>query len=400
MTDFDFLPSLRPAVNGLALIGATLLAGLICGELFRRVLRLPRITGYVLAGLALGPGTLDLVGEELRESARILLEVALGLILFELGSRVDYQWLRRNPWLLAMSLAESALSFAFIYVVLALLDVAPLHALLAAAIGMATAPSVLLMVIHDQRADGPLTEQAVNLTALNNALAVLTFTMLLAQLHMQYQAGLHVVLLHPVYLLAGSLLLGWLSSMLVLLLARWLGKREDLQFVLLVGVILLTVGCAVMLKLSVLIALLALGVMARNRDRHRSLLPVEFGSAAQFFFVGLFVLTGAYLSPRALLEAGWVALAYVAARTTGKLLGIALFAPLTGLRPRKAGLLGLSLTPMAAVAVVLVQVTTQVYPAFGEELAAIVLSAVLLLAIVGPGAVQFALRLAGETRKA
>jgi Kef-type K+ transport system membrane component KefB len=400
MTDFDFLPSLRPAVNGLALIGATLLAGLICGELFRRVLRLPRITGYVLAGLALGPGTLDLVGEELRESARILLEVALGLILFELGSRVDYQWLRRNPWLLAMSLAESALSFALIYVVLALLDVAPLHALLAAAIGMATAPSVLLMVIHDQRADGPLTEQAVNLTALNNALAVLTFTMLLAQLHMQYQAGLHVVLLHPVYLLAGSLLLGWLSSMLVLLLARWLGKREDLQFVLLVGVILLTVGCAVMLKLSVLIALLALGVMARNRDRHRSLLPVEFGSAAQFFFVGLFVLTGAYLSPRALLEAGWVALAYVAARTTGKLLGIALFAPLTGLRPRKAGLLGLSLTPMAAVAVVLVQVTTQVYPAFGEELAAIVLSAVLLLAIVGPGAVQFALRLAGETRKA
>jgi Kef-type K+ transport system membrane component KefB len=400
MTDFDFLPSLRPAVNGLALIGATLLAGLICGELFRRVLRLPRITGYVLAGLALGPGTLDLMGEELRESARILLEVALGLILFELGSRVDYQWLRRNPWLLAMSLAESALSFAFIYVVLALLDVAPLHALLAAAIGMATAPSVLLMVIHDQRADGPLTEQAVNLTALNNALAVLTFTMLLAQLHMQYQAGLHVVLLHPVYLLAGSLLLGWLSSMLVLLLARWLGKREDLQFVLLVGVILLTVGCAVMLKLSVLIALLALGVMARNRDRHRSLLPVEFGSAAQFFFVGLFVLTGAYLSPRALLEAGWVALAYVAARTTGKLLGIALFAPLTGLRPRKAGLLGLSLTPMAAVAVVLVQVTTQVYPAFGEELAAIVLSAVLLLAIVGPGAVQFALRLAGETRKA
>jgi hypothetical protein len=55
---------------------------------------------------------------------------------------------------------------------------------------------------------------------------------------------------------------------------------------------------------------------------------------------------------------------------------------------------------MAAVAVVLVQVTTQVYPAFGEELAAIILSAVLLLAIVGPGAVQVALRLAGEARKA
>jgi Kef-type K+ transport system membrane component KefB len=400
MHDVDFLPSLPLPLTGLALIGATLLAGLICGELFQRVLRLPRITGYVLAGLVLGPGTLDLMGEELRDSARILLEVALGLILFELGSRVDYLWLRRNPWLLATSLAESVLSFLAIYFVLAALAVAPLHALIAAAIGMGTSPSVLLMVIHDQRADGPLTEQAVNLTALNNAFAVLTFTMLLAQLHMQYQAGLHVVLLHPVYLLAGSLLLGWLASMLMLLLARWLGKLEDLQFVLLVGVILLTVGCAVMLKLSVLIALLALGVIARNRDRHRSLLPVEFGTAAQFFFVGLFVLTGAYLSAADLLRAGWVALAYVAARTLGKLLGIALFAPLSGLRPRKAGLLGLALTPMAGVAVVLVQVTTQVYPVFGEELAPIVLSAVLLLAIVSPGAVQLALRLAGETREA
>ena len=298
MHDVDFLPSLSPPVSGLALIGATLLAGLICGELFRRVLRLPRITGYVLAGLMLGPSTLALVGDGVRDSARILLEVALGLILFELGSRLDFQWLRRNPWLLATSLAESALSFGFIYFVLTALSVEPLHALIAAAIGVATSPSILLMVIHDQRADGPLTEQALNLTALNNAIAVLIFTMLLAQLHMQYQAGLHVVLLHPVYLLAGSLLLGWLASMLMLLLARWLGKLEDLQFVLLVGVILLTVGCAVMLRLSVLIALLALGVIARNRDRHRSLLPVEFGTAAQFFFIGLFVLTGAYLTPR------------------------------------------------------------------------------------------------------
>src|SRR5262245_53767411 len=400
MHHVEFLPSLPLPVSGLALIGVTLLAGLISGELLRRVLRLPRITGYVLAGLVLGPTTLALVGDGVRESARILLEVALGLILFELGTRLHVQWVRLNLWPLVTSLAESSLSFSCIYVVLAALSVAPLYALIAAAIGTATSPSVLLMVIHDQRADGPLTEQAVNLTALNNAFAVLTFTMLLAQLHMQYQAGLHVVLLHPVYLLAGSLLLGWLASMLILVLARWLGKFEDLQFVLLVGVILVTVGCAVILKLSVLIALLALGVMARNRDRRRSLLPVEFGTAAQFFFIGLFVLTGAYLSPTALLQAGWLALAYVGARVVGKLLGIMLFAPLSGLRPRKAGLLGLALTPMAGVAVVLVQVTIQVYPAFGEELAAIVLSAVLLLAIVSPAAVQFALRLAGETRQA
>jgi hypothetical protein len=165
-----------------------------------------------------------------------------------------------------------------------------------------------------------------------------------------------------------------------------------------VGVILLTVGCALTLKLSVLIALLALGVIARNRDRHRCLLPVEFGTAAQFFFLGLFVLTGAYLSLQDLVAAGWIAAAYIAARLGGKLLGILAFAPLSGLRLRKAGLLSLTLMPMSAVAVILVHATSQQYPGFGIRLGEIVLSAVLLFDLVGPLAAQVAFRLAGETR--
>ncbi len=59
------------------------------------------------------------------EDARLMLDIALGLILFELGSRLDWQWFRRNRWLLASSVAEIALSFGFIYLVLALLRPAP-----------------------------------------------------------------------------------------------------------------------------------------------------------------------------------------------------------------------------------------------------------------------------------
>ncbi|HZN46845.1 MAG TPA: sodium:proton exchanger, partial [Ramlibacter sp.] len=75
------------------------------------------------------------------------------------------------------------------------------------------------------------------------------------------------------------------------------------------------------------------------------------------------------------------------------------FAPLSGLRVRKAGLLGLALMPMSAVAVMLVDFTRRVYPAFGVELAAIVMSAVLVMALAGPALTQAALRLAGEARE-
>jgi hypothetical protein len=52
---------------------------------------------------------------------------------------------------------------------------------------------------------------------------------------------------------------------------------------------------------------------------------------------------------------------------------------------------------MSGLAVVMVYDTALLYPRFGAELAAVVLSAVALLELIGPLATQFALRRAGET---
>jgi len=394
----DFLPAFPLALGDITWAGAILLAGLACGELFRRVLALPRITGYLLAGTLLGPGALGVVDAGMRDGARVVLDIALGLVLFELGSRLDLSWLRKNRWLIATSIAESALAFLAVYLALRALSVPPLLASMAAAIGIGTAPSVLLAVVHEQRADGPLSEHAVNLTALNSTFSVVLVTMLLANLHLEYAGGLHVILLHPAYLLAGALALAVAASALTLGLARWLGKREVLQFILLVSMIFLLVGLAGALRVSVLLTLLVFGIVARNRDRERCLMPVEFGTNAQFFIVALFVLTGAHLEWSDVALAGLPALVFVAARFGGKLLGVLAFAPLAGLQPKKAALLALLLSPMAAVAVVLVHFTSQHYPEFGLELSGIVLSGVLVMTLVGPALAQLALVQGGESR--
>ena len=399
MEALDFLPAFPFALGELTWAGAILLAGLACGELFRRVLSLPRISGYLLAGTLLGPGALGILDEGMRDSARLVLDIALGLVLFELGSRLELAWLRKNRWLIVTSLAESALAFLLVYFALRALSVTPLLAAMAAAIGMGTAPSVLLAVLHEQRADGPLTEHAVNLTALNSMFSVVAVTMLLANLHMDYAGGLYVMLLHPAYLLAGALALGIAASAVTLLFAGWLGKREVLQFILLVSMIFLLVGLATALRVSVLLTLLAFGIVVRNRDRGRHLMPVEFGTNAQFFIVGLFVLTGAHLEWRDVALAGLPAVAFVAARFLGKLLGVLAFAPLSGLPPRKAALLALLLSPMAAVAVLLVQFTSEHYPAFGVELAGIVLAGVLVMTLLGPALAQLGMVLGGESRQ-
>jgi Kef-type K+ transport system membrane component KefB len=396
MPGFDLLSTTPAGVQPLLLAGLILVAGLLAGECVQRWLRIPRLTGYVAAGVGLGPGGLGLLDRAGLEQAQPLMEIALGLVLFELGSRLDWQWLRRNPWLLATGIAESALAFSLICVALSFFQFAPAHAAIAAAIGMATAPSVLLLVVHDQRADGPLTELAVNLTALNNVFAVVTVTMLLAHLHFEYDAGWYVVVLHPLYLLFGSLALGLLAAEATLAVGQWMGRREHLQFLLLVAMILVSVACASALRLSVLGTLLAFGVLTRNRDLGRWLLPVQFGTSGQFFLVLLFVLTGAHLDPHALSSAGWAVAAYIAARLVGKVVGVGLLAPMAGLRVRKAGLLGVALMPMSAVAVMLAGAVANLYPGGATEVVEIVLAVVLVLDLVGPAATQWALTRAGE----
>jgi len=396
--DLSFLPRFPFALGDVSIIALILLAGLGTGELFRRVLLLPRISGYVVAGVVLGPGTFGLLDRDMLEAAQLLLDIALGLILFELGSRLDWQWFRHNRWLLASSLAEIVFSFSLVWLLLGALRMPLLHAAIAAAIGVATGASALLVVIHDQRADGPLTDRAVNLTALNNVVAVVAVTMLLAPLHLQYRPGVTTLLLQPLYLLLGSILLGYAASVALVLLARWLGKREELQFIALVAMVLLTVGIAKALQLSMLVSLLAMGVMARNRDRARHLLPVEFGPSAQVLFVVLFVLTGAAVTLGELAAGAGVALAYVLVRLAGKLLGVVMFSRPSGLSTRKAGLLGLTLMPMSATAVAMVDATARYYPQFGDRVASVVLGAVLILELTAPLATQIALRVAGEAR--
>jgi len=396
MTPLSFLPEFPPAASPLALFGLLLLAGVIGGEFVRRVLRLPRIVGYVLVGLALGASGLNWLDGKLLTEAWIFVDIALGLILFELGRRLDFAWLGREPWLAATAVLESALAFACVFLALLYFDVQPLYAAVAASIAIATSPAVVLVVAQEIKAEGQVTERALNLTAMNSVIAFVSSTMLLAWLHHEYRAGWATVVLHPAYLLAGSALLGYGASIVAITLARWLRKTERGHLVVSLGLIIATVGAARMFELSVVLALLAFGTLSKNLDRHHDLLPVDVGWIGQLFVVVLFVVSGASLNAAEFATGGTLALVFVLARFAGKSLGVMSLTYFSGVRRGAAGLLCLALTPMSGTAVGMVHRTGQLYPDFGAKLAANVISAVLILELVGPVAVQFALRRAGE----
>ena len=393
----DFLPALPPEFSQATLFGALVVVGLLAGEAVRRYASLPRITGYAVVGAILGPQGFGLLTDNMLFDLRLLVDLSVGLIVFELGFRLDFKWLRMNRWLLVTAVAESLFSFWSIFGALVYCDFRPRLAAMAAAIGTATSPAVVMLVAHDLRAEGQITERMLLFTAVNTVFAYVLLTLLLPFLHLQHAASWEQALFHPLYLLWGSILAGYLACMLMLQIARWLGKREELQFVLLVAMVVVTVGMAHALKLSVSLTLITFGILARNLDREHALLPVHFGYGAQLFFVILFVLVGASLEFSAFnAAAAGVVAAYIVVRFLGKGLALLVFGRLSGIRPGGAGLLAVALVPLSGSAVVMVRDTTSLYPAFGRELAAVVLSAAVVLELVGPLATQFALRRAGE----
>ncbi|MES2537054.1 MAG: cation:proton antiporter [Pseudomonadota bacterium] len=398
MQTLDFLPTFPDAINLLTAAGLILIAGVLGSRLISRMLPVPAITGYVLTGLLVGPAGFNLIDAAILERLGLLVDLALGLVLFELGRRVDYQWLLREKRLLATGIAVSLTTFVVLYFLLTMFGVGKLIAITLAAIGMASSPAVALSVVREVRAEGQLTERMLHLVVIGNTLAFLGFSMALSALHLEYQAGWRSVVLHPLYLFFGSVALGWIASKLLVWTGQWLSRDNQAQLILMLGLIVATVGLASLFNLSPLIALLAFGIASRSRDPRHTVIEPDVSQFSTLLYVLLFVFAGARLELTHLREMAPIALAFIAARFLITISWTTALAPFNGISIRKGVLLGVALLPLSGFKIVLIQQAASTYPQFGAQLTALLVSILVILEIVGPICTRHALIASGEAK--
>jgi Kef-type K+ transport system membrane component KefB len=394
--DALFLPSLPLELSYPLLFGVLLVAGMMGGEL-ARLTKMPRIIGYVLVGLAIGPLAEAMGMKLLIDEARIFVDLALGLVLFELGRRMDLRWMKRDWSLAATGMVESALTFGLVFATLVLYDFEPIKAGLAAAIAMSTSPAVLLFMAHETRSEGQVTERAINLVALNGLLASIVVTIMLGSAHFERNLDLETAVFMPLYLLVGSLAIGGAMAFFTRVVARSVERTSDVHFTLILGMVAAAVGLASLLNLPVILALLSFGLFARNTERGHDLLTVSLAPVGRLLYIVLFVITGASMPLGAVVDAGWVAVVFLLARAAGKFFGVLAVAPLGGLRLRQAAGLGLALMPMSTLALLMQHDIAKLFPGFGRDLGAIFIAVVIVMEILGPLAVLLGFRVAGES---
>lgn len=383
--------------NALLVFGGLLLFGLIAGYVVSKSPWVPRITGYLLVGFLLGAGGFNLLSGEVLKVTNIFADIAVALVVYQLGRYVDIGWLRREKWLMITVAVSAVLCFGFVSIALTWFGTDSVMALLGGVMAIATAPAVVLVVLRDLKAEGQVTRRLAAMTALNNFVAVLAAYALLPVIAHEAGTPVWTLIQHTLYSLVGSAILAYLTYWLMMPLARLLGRENSSQFVLVISVIALAIGVAHALHLPVMLTMLIFAILSKNLDRQFDLMELEFGVANELFVVMLFVTVGASMKLSDLSLLGFSVLILIAARFLAMGLGVFLFARFARMNWRQAGLLTLGTLPMTEVGVGLMQTVSSLYPHTTASVLPLLAGSMVVLEFLGPVATQFALIKSGES---
>lgn len=391
-------------MDQLTSLGLILLLALLAGHL-ARFLRIPEVTGYLLAGVALGPSLLGWLRDENLIAMGVFSEVALGLILFSVGSVFEFSLFRRiGRRVLILTIVESVSAAGLVTAGSLLLGQSWQVACLLGSIAIATAPASTLMVIREADSSGPLTETLLGIIAVNNLLCISAYSVVAATIELMapnqglsstFADTLYVSAFRLVWQLIGSAALGFLVG---LLLASWAAHVTESgeMLILLAGAILMCVGASHLLELSPLVACLAVGASLVNlatRSRH---LFEALASTDPPFYAIFFVLAGAELDARLIPAMGALGGIYLLGRAAGKFVGATAAARWLGLDASIQRYLGFALLAQAGLAVGLTLAVDSRFPALAPVVSTVVLACVAVYEMIGPVSTRFALTRAGE----
>jgi Kef-type K+ transport system membrane component KefB len=383
-------------MNEILSVGLILLAALAAGHLAQRV-RLPEVTGYLAMGALIGPTALDVITRDNLEALQLLSEVALGLILFSIGTIFEATTFRPlGARVAVITAAEAFGAFVLVLAAMLLLGMPAAVALLLGVIAMETAPATTLMVIREYDSRGPLTDAVLALLAMNNMLVLTTFGIVAAALTFAGGPSSAYPSLHALgWSVFGSIALGVLAG---LALDAWVRRVQSPSEImtLAIGTVLVTVGASRALGLSPLFASLAVGATIANAAAETEALAEQLRRADPPLYAAFFVLAGAELPIGVLPQIGLTGLAYVLMRSMGKVVGAWAAVRQMHMPRLLQQQLGFCLLSSSSLAIGLTLQVRQQFPEIASQVTAVVLAGVIVFEIIGPILARTALIRAGE----
>lgn len=390
--------------------GFLILAAYSVGELAVGI-RLPKITGYLAAGVLFGPSVLNTVTPEAIDELRPVSSLAIALIAYLAGAELRWDEVRRRGATIVRILTvEMTLGFVALSALLfALGDRLPFlretsgasriaFAVLFAAVAIVHSPAVVMALLSETRAGGTAARTTLGVVLVSDVVVVILFSGVLAVVRGVVPptganvAGLSLAII--VWELVGAVLIGALLGAAVAAYLRFV-KRELVLFAIVVAFFGMVI--ARLTHVETLLALLTAGFVTENFSRHEDGEAIRHAmerSAAPVFVV-FFALAGAEMGLREVGQVWPLLLPIVAVRTAALWAGTRIGVRWAG-APPEARRVWMGLVPQAGVAIGLAAAIAQAYPVRGSEMRTLFLAVVAINQVIGPILFRLALTRSGE----
>ena len=403
-------------------LSVALLAGLLLSRLAKLV-KLPAVTAYLIAGVLIGPFVLGSVGipgigitSEQIEGFGLIADLALGFIAFSMGNEFRLSQLKKIGkqatviGVLQALITTVVVDVALIALHFAMSDTLSIPAaIVLASVATATAPAATLMVVKQYKAKGPVTDVLLPVVALDDAVGLIVFAISFGIARSMGAAGVSplAIILEPLLEILLSLLLGFVMGLLFTLCEKYFHSRSK-RMAVSVTFVMLTVALSslkfevggIHIGFSSLLACMMLGTVFCNICEVSEELMDRADRWTTPVLILFFVISGAELDLSVFAQ--WavvvVGIVYIISRSFGKCYGANISAKMTKSDPNIVKYLGITLLPQAGVALGMAIKAVELGPD-GAIVRNITLFAVLIYEIVGPFLTKMALTKAGDIKE-
>jgi NhaP-type Na+/H+ or K+/H+ antiporter len=405
----DLVKSLGPLFE----IGLILVVGYLFGNI-ANFFKLPRVSGYIVAGIFMSPSLLGIIDKEFLDKSTVITHASLSIITFLIGSSLSWQKIKSlGKTITFVTLGEAEIAFLLVFIVMAVylyffqnLDFMSIIALalVFGALASPTDPTATLAVIHEFRAKGVLTTSVLGVAALDDATGIFNFVIGYSiATAVLTGSGIEIgkILWEVGYEVFGAVFLGMVMGYLMHFLGMFAEERKEIVTVT-VGILFLTFSIAHFSGVDELLSTMVTGITLVNVDKENEKFkdPLE-NYIEDVIFTAFFVIGSAFLNIKILLEYLPMVAIYVISRFTGKFIGVYIGGHLSDAPQVVKKYLAFSLFPQGGIVIGLALLAYQ-NPEFkdiGLILVNIVIGATAIHEFLGPVFSEMALKKAGEIGK-
>ncbi len=405
--EIEFLPmSVSSEMNILMIVGISIVFGFIGGYLSKKI-KIPEVVGMILTGVLLGESILGFITNVFISDTKPLVDLALAFIGLGIGTELKFDAIKDlKKSILAILLLESF--GAFTLVTLGVFAVTrKFHiALIFGALAISTAPAATADVLWEYEAKGELTTTIFAIVALDDIIAIVMYAFALSYLEGVIIGGqilLLKILLDSLMHILGSIALGVIMGVILTFLSHRIESINKLAGIIFIGV-LTSSGIAETMGFSLILTNVIAGIIITNFSEFGEKVFITVRETVHPLIVLFFVLIGSILKLQLVLHMGLIGIIYLSMRFTGKFSGSTLGGYISNSSTKVRKYLGLCLLSQAGVAVGL---ATSLYYSLitlnevGFHLGTLILNTIisttLIVQILGPPLIKYAVTKAGET---